>query len=115
MVAIEEPLTVLVIMKPSSRRKITAESALAATVGQLAPSARSTQKLRRYLQTAGCDVGPLVGVSFAVTIPAALAEQLLGTAIDGEFDISRLPTQLCRSVQSIVRDRPIDFGPVSFV
>ena len=106
--------TVLVLLKPASGRQITTADAVSDAVAGLAPSPRAAATVAKYFADRGCDVGPLVGVSFAVTLPAAAVERLLGEEEDGEFPQHRLPRAVARSIERIVRDRPIDFGPVSF-
>lgn len=101
-------VTALVVMKPASRRvTVDARSTTAGEVASLAPSAAAVEKVSDHLRSLGCEVGPLVGISFAISMPPDVASRLL----DGPAD---LPRPVKRSIDRIVRDEPIDFGPVSF-
>jgi hypothetical protein len=106
--------TVLVLLKPASGQKITATNAISDRVAELAPSPRTAARVAQYFVDRGCETGPLVGVSFALTVPSGDVASLLGDEVNGEFVNPRIPRAISRSIEAIVRDRPIDFGPVSF-
>lgn len=110
----ESPQTVLVVLKPSRGRAATAESATAERVSELAPSPMAAERLAEFFTEAGYEVGPLVGISFSLTVPADDVASLLGDEIDGEYAHPSIPASLRRHIDTIVRERPIDFGPVSF-
>ena len=114
MAATDETLTVLTILKPASGRPVTAETATAARVSELAPTQEAAALVVRYFAEHGAEVGPLVGNSFSVTVPAANAAAVLGDEVDGAFPNAPLPPDARAHVDAIVRDRPRDFGPVSF-
>jgi hypothetical protein len=104
----------MVLLKPASRRRITAATATSGRVAELAPSPRTAALVAQYFVDRGCETGPLVGVSFALTVPSGDVASLLGDEVNGEFANPPLPRAIARAIQAIVRDRPIDFGPVSF-
>jgi hypothetical protein len=106
--------TVMVLLKPASRKRITATTATAERVAELAPSPRAAARVAKYFVDRGCEIGPLVGVSFALTVPSDDVASLLGDEVNGEFVNPPIPPAISRAIETIVRDRPIDFGPVSF-
>lgn len=79
----EEPLTALVLLRPASGREITGGSAITAeTLEDYLPDPEATADVARRLREAGFDVGPLGGVSMALTGPLALFEQFFGTKVE---------------------------------
>ena len=113
-VADQDSQTVLVLLKPASGRPITTADATSDSIGELAPSPRAAAAVAKYFADRGCEVGPLVGVSFALTVPADAVARLLGEEENGEFPKPRVPRTISRTIERIVRDSPIAFGPVSF-
>ena len=106
--------TVLVLLKPASGAKISTANTTSDTVADLAPSPRTAARVAQYFADRGCETGPLVGVSFALSVPSDDVASLLGDEVNGEFSNPPIPRSISRAIEAIVRDRPIDFGPVSF-
>ncbi len=107
-------LTVLVLLKPASGRAVTTETTTAKRVKDLAPPRRAAAELRKFFVERGTEVGPMVGTSFAITVPIDRVHAVLGEEVDGAFPACVLPSSLAPAVEAIVRDRPMEFGPVSF-
>jgi hypothetical protein len=114
-VANNESITVLIVLKAASRKRMSAETATARHAAELAPSPRAAAEVTSYFATQGCTIGPVVGPSFAVSLSVKDVERILGNEHDGVFAYAPLPAKVARYVASIVRERPIDFGPVSYV
>jgi hypothetical protein len=109
---IDDPVTALVVLRPPSGR-LTAASATAEHAAANAPSAAAIERVTDHFRALGCEVGPVVGVSFAVTMPGKRAAELLDDSESG-IQPSSLPRRVRLAISAIVRNDPIDFGPGNF-
>jgi hypothetical protein len=105
---------VLVILNAASGRPLSASLATADHAAELIPPPQAYESAVAHFRTQGCVAGPLVGASFALTVPANLERRVLGEAVDGGYAKAPLPRPIRRLIAAIVRDRGIDFGPVSY-
>ena len=84
-----DPNTVvaLAVLKPASGKAL--RPALRLTAENLAsfePDPAATLEVQRQLRVAGFEVGPLVGISMALTGPAKLFERFFNTTLDAQAD-----------------------------
>src|SRR6187549_775991 len=101
----------LVVLEPAGGGTAP-EEITAATIERWAPDADTAERLRSHLRRAGCDVGPLVGLSFSVTAPDATLEDAIGPPTDDGWSTSKLPSELAGAVRAVTTGPEIDFGPI---
>ena len=83
------------------------------------PGLSNSQWVQEQFAQAGFQIGPLVGVSFSISGPAALFEQFFrvqagpgGQTLTGEaLPLVTLDPALRSQIQAILSTRPPDFGP----
>jgi hypothetical protein len=99
----DQPVARLVVLRPAGGGEpgegeaITAES-----IGRHAPDPDVAERARRYFAERGFEVGPLVGISFSITGPPGLMEEL---------DLEALPADVREAVHEVATEPPPDFGP----
>ena len=101
----------LVVLEPAGGA-VTPEEVTAATIESWAPDPTTAERLRAHLRDAGCDVGPLVGLSFSVTAPDPTLERAVGPRTDEGWSTAQLPDDLAGAVREVTTGPEIDFGPV---
>ncbi len=81
----EELLVALVVLRPASGQPIAGETRITAeNLPQYAPSPRDAEQVSRALEDAGFRVGPLAGISLAMTGSRSRFERYFGTTIHPE-------------------------------
>ena len=126
----EEAVTALVLLRPASGEEITGRTPITAdTLARYAPDPDDADRVARGFRDAGFEVGPLGGISMAVTAPLAQFEEFFGTTVarapDGgwvtadetaggerELPLSGLPSDLAARVAAVAFDEPAEpVGP----
>jgi hypothetical protein len=126
----EQPVTALVLLRPGSGREITGSSPITAeTLQDYLPDPDEAADVARRLRDTGFEVGPVGGISMAVTGPAALFEEFFGTKVapapDGgwvfvdsggatsrEVPMSSVPPEVATRVHAVTFEPPAELaGP----
>jgi hypothetical protein len=84
-----DPVTVvaLAVLKPASGKALSPAVRLTAeNLASFEPDPAATLEVQRELRKAGFEVGPLVGISMALTGPAELFERFFNTTLDPQAD-----------------------------
>jgi hypothetical protein len=108
----------LVVLRPESGRLAGGEAITAETVAEYQPDAETARAVMGFFRSAGFDVGPLVGLGFAISGSTALFERTFGRSEPNEGEsnlpLSRVPEPLRDHVQAVAFTRPPDFGPTKW-
>lgn len=126
----EEPVTALVLLRPASGEQITGRTPITAdTLARYAPEPADADRVARGFREAGFEVGPVGGISLAVTAPRALFEDFFGVRValspDGgwvlgdeavgdrrDVPLNRLPQDMAARVLAVTFDEPAELvGP----
>lgn len=114
--------TALVVLDPATGGTPRPEQLTAARLGEAAPDSESAAAVRSWFQQQGFDVGPLVGISFAIEGRSELFLRLLRLDADAQaggtqdsvrlsLERTTLPRQLHATIAAVTFTRPPDFGP----
>lgn len=126
-------LSAQVVLRPADGSPLSgAEQITAATVGRYAPDSHAVAAAQAFFRAAGFAVGETPGISFAITGPKALFEEVFGDelvdAADGlaagapvtraagarELSLVQLPEDVAVTLQAVVFTAPPDFGPTGY-
>ena len=106
----EEQQSAQVVLRPG--RSAATDDVRAAEVP---PEAGVAERVMRWFQDRGFETGDFVGISFAITGPPALFEQVFGTSpaagMSLELPLARLADEGLEQVEAVVVGPPPDFGP----
>ncbi len=122
-----------VLLRPASGATIDGSTVITAdNIRDYTPSAETIDVTTRYFGDQGFQVGPAVGISFAVTAPKEHFEKLFGASLqrneqgmlqvvdpdDGSFGyelpLDRLPDGVRSRVIVVALEEPTSFGPSDF-
>jgi hypothetical protein len=121
-----------VVLRAAPGRPIPETPALTAeTLPGFLPSPEVVQTAVQAFRQAGFELGPLVGISFSITAPAARFEELFHARLrrkkDGslvsyagrgrdsfELPLEALPARLRDIIEAVAFTPPPDFGPTRF-
>jgi hypothetical protein len=126
----DRTVSALVVLRPRTGVPVAgADSITAETVERFQPDPEAARHAADFFRARGFDVGPVVGLSFAITGPGSLFEATFGAqpaivdaarTLEGvaptsasELDLSALPTELRSHIEAVAFPRPPDFGPRS--
>ena len=77
------------------------------------PEGQSDAEVREFFEVAGFEVGPTVGVSLSIAGPERLMKETFPD-FDGrprELSLRKVPRKVRKRLDSVVVERPPDFGP----
>jgi hypothetical protein len=107
-----------VLLKPSSGAMPRDADITAANVGALSPDPDAADAIRKRLEAAGFDAGPLVGLSFSITAPPSVFKRFFKLTspgrVKGEIPLDHAPEAFRRGVAAVTFPSPPDFGPGNF-
>jgi hypothetical protein len=82
---------------------------------EVAPPADVADRVASWFHAQGFDIGPIVGISFAISGPASLFEQVFGTSPavgeSLELPLATLADDVVEQVDAVIVPPPPDFGP----
>jgi hypothetical protein len=109
----EQLLSAEVVLRPAPGFD-PSEPVTSANVAEAMPSPATVQRVQRYFERKGFEVGPSGPLSFSITAPARVFAKEFGTRSAGApFDLSALPRHVTKAVDAIVTTPPPDFGPTN--
>ncbi|GAB3897988.1 hypothetical protein ACFQ1S_29720 [Kibdelosporangium lantanae] len=82
-------------------------------IAQYQQDPTKVEPIRRWFRDQGFDTGELTGISFTVTGPRSLFEQVLGPG-DQELPLTNLPTEITEAIEAVTFSPPPDFGPPAY-
>ena len=98
---------------PPPRRRPRREADRPAAALAILPQGQSDDEVREFFEQAGFAVGPTVGISFSIEAPEPLMKETFPD-FDGrprELSLRKVPRKVRRRLDSVVVERPPDFGP----
>ena len=107
----------LVVLRPESGRLTGQEAVTAETLSRYRPDPDAAKAVLEFFEAAGFEVGPLVGLGFAISAPADLFDRVFGRSAPGEghggsdLPLTPVPEPLRDHVQAVTFPPPPDFGP----
>lgn len=128
----EQVVSAQVILRSASGKVISSETIITAeTIKDYVPAVEAVTRATAAFAAAGFEVGPMVGISFAITAPVSLFEQQFQTQLrlaeaggveavkaDGsgsyELPLAALPSSLANLVTAVAFSPPPDFGPTNY-
>jgi hypothetical protein len=102
----------LVVLKPGQRADVDPSRA-----NEVPPADDVVQQVRRAFADAGFDVGPFIGISFAITGSEAVFERAFGVdPLDAKFrgpqlPLDRMGEEITQHVAAVTLTEPPAFGP----
>lgn len=101
------PLTAYVIMRPADGSSALGTAITSETIASLQPAPEALTAVRATLSTRGFTLGPFVGISFAITGPAPLFQEVFGSIgprgdAPPELPLDRLDPELQAVVEAVV-------------
>ena len=97
---------------PSTRRPRRGAGKRAAALAIL-PQNQPDHEPRQFFERAGFQVGPTVGISFSIEGPEQLMKKTFPgfDGRPGELSLHKVPPKVRQRLESVVVERPPDFGP----
>lgn len=107
-----------VLLKPVSGTMPPDADITASNIRALTPAPEVAAEVTRGFANAGFDVGPVVGLSFAISARRSVFNRFFGIKAagvkKGALALDRVPTPVRRGVVAITFPEPPDFGPGSY-
>ena len=107
-----------VLLKPRGDSMPRDADITAANIKLLAPRPEVVEEVARSFAKAGFDVGPVVGLSFAISAPRSVFGRFFGIKSagvkKGTIPLDRVPPLVRRGVVAVTFPEPPDFGPGSY-
>lgn len=108
---------------PLDAAKLTAQE-----IAKIVPPASVVEKTRAAFEAAGFAVGPAVGLSFSITAPVRVFEQIFKTRLSRDarggiitdaggaetLPLSNLSPTLAENIEAVTFTPPPDYGPTNF-
>jgi len=110
----DSPLSAQVILRPHGNASSRGLTITAANVAAYAPDAGTAQRVVRYFAEKGFDVGGVVGISFSISGPPALFEEVFGGRRDRSLVLDKLDSAVAAAIEEVTFTKPPDFGPASY-
>lgn len=106
-------LTAYVIMRASDGSSSLSRQITADNIAELQPTAEALDRVRNACAGRGFEVGPFVGVSFAITGPPELFSRSFDLQHDGSLRFEEAEdTAVTELVETVIMDEPAElFGP----
>jgi hypothetical protein len=109
--SMSDPVTLTVVLRPGSGAALPAGGLTAGTIAANAPDPEAAARVRSFFADRGFAVGPLVGIAFSITGPAA---EVFGRVPEaGSLPLERLPEDVSEHLVAVEAESPLDFGGAS--
>ncbi|HWH34681.1 MAG TPA: hypothetical protein VNT56_05105 [Acidimicrobiales bacterium] len=119
-----DALSAQVVLRPADASVDPDGPITGATLARHLPDRARAEETRSWFDQAGFEVGPLIGIGFAITAPAEVFAHTFGPAAAGaawaaitgesgdtEIAKSAVPDDVRPSIRAVTFTPPADFGP----
>lgn len=114
--AADDPLTAYVIMRPADPTKRLDVAITSENVASLQPTADAVQRVTTLCAARGFDVGPFVGISFAITGSPDLFSRSFHAVQGGGLELDDADPSVAELIETVVMDEAAElFGATSEV